>query len=150
MCIRDRSHISVLSFGLHTRLLSYGRFCSSIKLTGFCYRPPVCASGRKCSTNVVLLCRCTCSMRFATGPPSGRSTNGNQQRLLNCIEFVSFYSLVFNAEAAPLSLTCKYPNDMHLPFVRTWHAFKSPALLRDDSVLCNWSAGWLTRLDSLG
>ena len=27
---RQRSHISVLSFGLHTRLLSYGRFSSSI------------------------------------------------------------------------------------------------------------------------
>jgi len=47
----------------------------------------------------------------------------NQQRLLYCTEFVSFDSLVFNA--------------MQLPFVRTWHAFKSPALLRDDLVLCN-------------
>ena len=75
---RQRSHISVLSFGLHTRLLSYGRFCSSIKLTGFCYRPPVCASSKRCSTNLVLLCRCTCLMIFATGPPNGKSRNGNQ------------------------------------------------------------------------
>jgi len=60
----------------------------------------------------------------------------NQQRLLYCTEFVSFDSLVFNA--------------MQLPFVRAWHAFKSPALLRDDLVLCNWSARWLTRLDALG
>ena len=74
----------------------------------------------------------------------------NQERLLYCTEFVSFDSLVFNAEDAPLSLTCKYPNNMQLPFVRAWHAFKSPALLRDDLVLCNWSARWLTRLDSLG
>ena len=74
----------------------------------------------------------------------------NQQRLLYCTEFVSFDSLVFIAEAAPLTLTCKYPNDMQLSFVRTWHAFYSPALLRDDLVLCNLSARWLTRLDSLG
>ena len=73
----------------------------------------------------------------------------SRKRLLYCTEFVSFDSLVFHAEAAALSLTCEYPNAMQIPFVRTWHAFKSPALLRDNLVLCIWSARWLTELDSV-
>ena len=80
-------------------------------------------------------------MIFASGPPNGRSRDGNQsKRLLYFTEFVSLASLVFSAEAAPQSFTCKYPNAMQLPFVRTSHAFKSLALLRDDLVVCNRSA----------
>ena len=135
---RQRSHISVQSFRLHTRLLRYG--CISGRMNWLAnaidhwYAVLV--------GNVQPISFCCVDVLVWWYSQQVRQTVGRgmvvTQRPLHWTEFVSFASLIFNAETASQLLACKYPNAMKLPFVHTWHAFKSPALLWDDLLLCDW------------
>ena len=121
----------VPSFGLHTRLVSYGRISDRMNGLPNAIDHQYALLVVKISTKLVLLCICTCLMIFPTVVPTVGQGMVINQSLLYSTEFVPFASLVFNAE-----------NAVQIPFVCTWYANKSLALLRNELDLGNWSPLW--------
>ena len=101
----------VPSFGLHTRLVSYGRISDRMNGLPNAIDHQYALLVEKIATKMVLLCRCTCLMIFPTVVPTVGQGMIINQSLLYSTEFVPFASLVFNAE-----------NAVQIPFMCTWIA----------------------------